>query len=558
MNDIEACQNLLLGPLPAQPNSKGLNNWTALHIAANQGHAEICKVLLRKEVGTDVDARTSLQRTALHLASIKGHFEAVQVLLEAGSDVNASDSEGWTSLHYACFFGCMELIEVLLTANPDLDSANNLGKTAYEVALNTQVTSCLETCFAKSGKKPASSRYSRTLFGNVLLHNSREDRINALLLRAKQTPSPEALRIFNDRPKLQQRPKSQMQSLESDGQHLSTKEETSSSVVEDRPILLHVTYEDFIPICLLGKGSFGEVYYVKRRGTEEGYAMKVLRKDKIMGHNLARYALTERNVMSTIRHPFIVSAHFAFQTAEKLVLVLEYCPGSDLGYYLSREKRFSDDRARVYLCEVLLALEELHNRDIIYRDLKPDNVVLDFQGHAKLTDFGLAKERVATGSLAKSFCGSVAYLSPEVLKRQGHGKAVDWYLLGVLLYEMLVGSPPFFSCNRDVLYENIQKAKLRFPVYVSKQAQSLIRALMERNPANRLGSGPTEAEEIKSHEYFAGIDWQAAYRRELRPPVSAQIRRKAEDLRVERVFGNVNAPNPNRLENWSFVSAPRS
>ena len=546
--------------MPAQPNSKGLNDWTALHIAANQGHVEVCEVLLGREVGTDIEARTTMQRTALHLASIKGHVNVTRTLLQAGSDINAKDSEGWTALHYACFFGYLDLIEVLLQSKPALEQENNLGKTAYEVALNTEVTALLAADFERAGKKPAVSRYSRTLFGNILLHNSREDRINALLLKAQQTPSPEALRIFNDRPKLQQqRPKSQTQSVESERQLLSsTKEDISSSVVDERPVILQVTYEDFIPICLIGKGSFGEVYYSKRRGTDEGYAMKVLRKDKIMGHNLSRYALTERNIMSTVRHPFIVSAHFAFQTAEKLVLILEYCPGSDLGYYLCREKRFSEDRARVYMCEILLALEELHRRDIIYRDLKPDNIVLDFQGHAKLTDFGLAREQVGRDTLARSFCGSVAYLAPEMLKRQGHGKALDWYLLGVLLYEMLVGSPPYFSCNRDVLYENIQKAKLRFPIYVSKQAQSLIRALMERSPEKRLGAGLSESEEIKAHEFFQGVDWQAVYRRELRPPIPAQIRRRAEDLRVERVFGNVTTTSLNRLENWSFVCPPRS
>lgn len=130
-------------------------------------------------------------------------------------------------------------------------------------------------------------------------------------------------------------------------------------------------------------------------------------------------------------------------------MILDYCPGGDLGKILNREKRFTEERARIYLAEILLALEDLHNRDIIFRDLKPDNVVIDEQGHALLTDFGLSKEGVLDNSGAKSFCGSVAYLAPEMLKRTGHGKSVDWYLLGVLLYEMLVGLPPYFTNNRD-------------------------------------------------------------------------------------------------------------
>lgn len=139
----------------------------------------------------------------------------------------------------------------------------------------------------------------------------------------------------------------------------------------------------------------------------------------------------------------------AFQTKTKLFLILEYCPGGDIGRILQKEGRFTEDRARKYLCEVLLALDDLHKRDIIYRDLKPDNVVLDDEGHALLTDFGLSKEGVMDGNKgAKSFCGSVAYLAPEMLRKAGHGKSVDWYLLGVLLYEMIVGQPPYFSDSK--------------------------------------------------------------------------------------------------------------
>ena len=155
--------------------------------------------------------------------------------------------------------------------------------------------------------------------------------------------------------------------------------------------------------------------------------------------------------------------NYAFQTRDKLFLILEYCPGGDLGKVLEQEKRFDEARARIYLAEILLALEDLHKRDIIFRDLKPDNVVLDTQGHALLTDFGLSKEGVLDNQAANSFCGSVAYLAPEMLKRSGHGKSVDWYLLGVLLYEMLVGMPPYFNRDREKLVSNIQKGPLLMP-----------------------------------------------------------------------------------------------
>jgi serine/threonine protein kinase len=158
-----------------------------------------------------------------------------------------------------------------------------------------------------------------------------------------------------------------------------------------------------------------------------------------------------------------VGLNYAFQTKDKLFLILEYCPGGDLGKVLEQEKRFDEARARIYLAEILLALEDLHKRDIIFRDLKPDNVVLDTHGHALLTDFGLSKEGVLDNQAANSFCGSVAYLAPEMLKRSGHGKSVDWYLLGVLLYEMLVGMPPYFNRDREKLVSNIQKGPLLMP-----------------------------------------------------------------------------------------------
>jgi serine/threonine protein kinase len=154
---------------------------------------------------------------------------------------------------------------------------------------------------------------------------------------------------------------------------------------------------------ILGKGSFGEVYLVQKQTSKEFFAMKVLQKDKLMGQNLVKYARTERNVLSYTNHPFIVGLNFAFQTKEKLFLILDYCPGGDLGSVLSKDKRFDEERSRIYLAEILLALENLHKRDIIFRDLKPDNVVLDNEGHALLTDFGLSKEGVQDNKCARSF-----------------------------------------------------------------------------------------------------------------------------------------------------------
>lgn len=223
---------------------------------------------------------------------------------------------------------------------------------------------------------------------------------------------------------------------------------------------LSVGPHNFIPIMKLGQGSFGQVFLVEKLNinpdgstinTGKQYAMKILNKRQIMGNNLVKYAKTERDVLTYTKHPFIVGLKYAFQTPEKLFLLLDYAPGGNMSRSLTKDKRFNEERAKLYLAEIILAIEELHKKDIIYRDLKPDNIVFDEDGHALLTDFGLSKEGVMNNNMARSFCGSPAYLAPEMLKRSGHGKSVDWYLLGVLLYEMLVGIPPYYSNNKYLL-----------------------------------------------------------------------------------------------------------
>ena len=228
------------------------------------------------------------------------------------------------------------------------------------------------------------------------------------------------------------------------------------------------------PIYSLGKGSFGEVFLVERNNDKKQFALKVLMKKKVFSQNLVRYAKTERNILCLSHHPFIVGLYSAFQTSNRLFLVMEYCPGGDLGKVLTRERRISEDKARIYAAEIILALEDLHKRDIIFRDLKPENVVIDADGHAKLTDFGLSKEGIMDNVSAESFCGSVAYLAPEMLKKSGHGKSIDWYLLGVLIFEMLTGKPPFYTNKRDLLFKAIATASPTFPATMSEEAKKLL------------------------------------------------------------------------------------
>jgi serine/threonine protein kinase len=235
---------------------------------------------------------------------------------------------------------------------------------------------------------------------------------------------------------------------------------------------------DFELLGQLGEGSFGEVYLVRELRSGQKYALKAMKKGRVLAQKMTKYAFTERNVLCRVQSPFIVSLQSAFQTTDHLFLLLDYCPGGDLAYYLAREKRFSEHKARIYICELVLALEELHRHDIIYRDLKPSNIVLTADGHIRLTDFGLAKEGVRDNYAARSFCGSMGYLAPEMMKRQGHGKAADWYMLGTLLYELLTGSIPYFSRDRDTFLHNMEKGSLSFPMSLSAVAKDFLSAVL--------------------------------------------------------------------------------
>jgi len=241
-----------------------------------------------------------------------------------------------------------------------------------------------------------------------------------------------------------------------------------------------------------------------------------------------------------------------------LYLILDYCPNGNLGDLLDRVNNLSEDHARIYAAEIILALEELHKRDIIYRDLKPDNVVIDAEGHARLTDFGLSKEGVSDDHSAMSFCGSTAYLAPEMIKRKGHGKAVDWYLLGVLIYEMVTGIPPYYSNDKKKMMKNIIKQPLKLPSFVSQQARHILLMLLNKDPSKRLGSGTLDAQSIKEHPWFDCIDWEDALSRKLKVPMefTGQLPDISNSSISSKLLANDDKnsvlDNYNHIQDWSF------
>ncbi|XP_043360660.1 ribosomal protein S6 kinase alpha-3 isoform X3 [Dermochelys coriacea] len=271
---------------------------------------------------------------------------------------------------------------------------------------------------------------------------------------------------------------------------------------------------------VLGQGSFGKVFLVKKISGSDArqlYAMKVLKKATLKVRDRVRTKM-ERDILVEVNHPFIVKLHYAFQTEGKLYLILDFLRGGDLFTRLSKEVMFTEDDVKFYLAELALALDHLHSLGIIYRDLKPENILLDEEGHIKLTDFGLSKESIDHEKKAYSFCGTVEYMAPEVVNRRGHTQSADWWSFGVLMFEMLTGTLPFQGKDRKETMTMILKAKLGMPQFLSSEAQSLLRMLFKRNPANRLGAGPDGVEEIKRHLFFSTIDWNKLYRREIHPP----------------------------------------
>eukprot|EP00931_Biecheleriopsis_adriatica_P087054 TRINITY_DN61577_c0_g1_i1.p1 TRINITY_DN61577_c0_g1~~TRINITY_DN61577_c0_g1_i1.p1 ORF type:complete len:337 (-),score=76.75 TRINITY_DN61577_c0_g1_i1:65-1075(-) len=296
--------------------------------------------------------------------------------------------------------------------------------------------------------------------------------------------------------------------------------------------------DDFESLKVLGKGSYGKVFLCKRRmdGGSKLYAMKMLRKEHVMNRNQVEHTKTERSVLEHVSHPFIVALHYAFQTPKKLYLVLDYCPGGELFFHLSRAGRFAEGRTRFYTCEICLALEYLHSLNIIFRDLKPENVLLDAEGHAMLTDFGLSKQGVADNFSAQTMCGTPEYLAPELLVSKGHGRAVDWYSLGALVFEMLTGLPPYYTQDRNLLYERIRSGKLSYPDYVSSVAKAMLQGLLERVPERRLGGGDHDGQEVRGHAFFAGVDWSAVYARQIIPPFKPKLTADGDVSNFEREF----------------------
>lgn len=299
------------------------------------------------------------------------------------------------------------------------------------------------------------------------------------------------------------------------------------------PPRCHLTLNQLTFHKVLGKGSFGKVLLAELKGKNQFFAVKVLKKDVVLMDDDVECTMVEKRVLALAwENPFLTHLYSTFQSKEHLFFVMEYLNGGDLMFHIQDKGRFDLNRATFYSAEIIVGLQFLHSKGIIYRDLKLDNVMLDRDGHIKIADFGMCRENVCGDVKATTFCGTPDYIAPEILLGQKYTFSVDWWSFGVLVYEMLIGQSPFQGDDEDELFESIRSDTPHYPRWITKESKSLLEMLFERDPSRRLGVTGT----IREHAFFKTINWTALEKREVAPPFKPKVKSPSDCSNFDREF----------------------
>lgn len=527
-------------------NRESKDNWTPLMLAVNHGYLECVRGIL-KHPRIQINKMTLGKGTALHLACRKGYSGIVQLLLEQKACMTIEDQSGLIPLQVASTQEIFELIPKYM-GELELQSINeNIPKGALNFSSEVYYTGSLliedKLVFLYIDHDNGTLKCFHSKDSYI---QQEEDWLNIKLVDIWDIKTTKGIlygnknaccfilysklgsyKFYTLQVELTTEWVNRLQSginycqIHKRGVNIEEiKGEEDQNAIREGILLKsesgfkdEVNFKSFTILGELGSGSFGKVYKVIKNDTKQVFAIKQLNKQFLINQKQIKYAIGECRILRYLRHPFIISMSYAFQTPKNLYMVLELCPNGDLMTHLSERSRFAESVAKFYIAQTILAVEYLHSLDIVYRDLKPENILLDRAGHIRLADFGLAKENVNPLNPAMSFCGSPAYLAPEMLTKSGSEKSADVYGIGAILYELLTGLPPFYSDNIKELFRNIKNGMLQFPKTVRPEAQDLMRKLMNKDPTKR-----PSISQVKHHVFFRDINWEELEKKKMKAP----------------------------------------
>ncbi|CAH0628788.1 unnamed protein product [Chrysodeixis includens] len=268
-------------------------------------------------------------------------------------------------------------------------------------------------------------------------------------------------------------------------------------------------------IKAIGNGAYGEVFIVRDKCTFSYHAMKVVEKGVVVERKHVKHLLLEKKILQCVQFPFIVHLEDAFKDNVYLYFILPFIPGGEMFTYISKYGNFSEEMSMFYAAQLVLALEYLHHCRIIHRDIKPENILINVNGYCKLCDFGFCK---IIKKKTWTLCGTPEYLAPEIILSKGYTFAVDWWALGVLIYEMVAGTPPFFASDPNKLYEKVLEGKFKYPESMSQDGKVILKAFLQIDPTKRLGSKKDGIFDIKTHSWFSALEWSSILNQRMEPP----------------------------------------